>query len=141
MLDCQAERYLTCEEQDLVKGSNAFPAAYSGVNALFERLSMMQFLFDGGYSKSSKGKEFYSISINAYELSEEEPKRTDTIVYSDDDKAALLDILESAKICYATDAESIAIIEEEASYYFSGTKSLDEVLKLIKNRVETRLAE
>ena len=33
------------------------------------------------------------------------------------------------------------MIEEEASYYFSGTKNLDEVLKLIKNRVETRLAE
>ena len=141
MLDCQAERYLTCEEQYLVKGSNAFPASYSGINALFERLSMMQFLFDGGYSKSSNGKEYYGININAFELSEEEPMKTDCIAYSDDDKAALLDILENAKVCYTTDAESIAIIEEEASYYFSGAKSLDEVLKLIKNRVETRLAE
>ena len=141
MLDCQAERYSTCDEQDLVKGSNAFPATYSGINALFERISMMQFLFDGGYSKSSNGKEYYGININAFELSEGEPMKTDAIVYSDDDKAALLDILESAKVCYTTDAESIAIIEEEASYYFSGTKNLDEVLKLIKNRVETRLAE
>lgn len=141
MLDCQAERYSTCEEQDLVKGSNAFPATYSGINALFDRLSMMQFLFDGGYSKSSNGKEYYGININAFELSEEEPMKTDCIAYSDDDKAALLDILENAKVCYTTDAESISIIEEEASYYFSGTKNLDEVLKLIKNRVETRLAE
>ena len=141
MLDCQAERYSTCKEQDLVKGGNAFPATYSGINALFDRLSMMQFMFDGGYSKSSNGKEYYGININAFELSEEEPMKTDAIVYSDDDKVALLDILESAKVCYTTDAESIAIIEEEASYYFSGTKSLDEVLKLIKNRVETRLAE
>ena len=28
--------------------------------------------------------------------------KTDAIVYSDDDKAALLDILESAKVCYTT---------------------------------------
>ena len=102
---------------------------------------MMQFLFDGGYSKSSNGKEYYGININAFELSEEEPMKTNCIAYSDDDKAALLDILKNAKVCYTTDAESISIIEEEASYYFSGTKNLDEVLKLIKNRVETRLAE
>ena len=130
-----------CEEQDLVKSSNAFPATYSGINALFDRLNSVQFIYNGGYQKSSKGKEYYSISINAYEFSEEKPKDTDSIIYGDDDKAALLDILENAKVCYTTDAESISIIEEEASYYFSGTKNLDEVLKLIKNRVETRLAE
>lgn len=34
-----------------------------------------------------------------------------------------------------------SIIKEEASYYFSNTKSLDEVIKIITDRVETYLSE
>ena len=40
-----------------------------------------------------------------------------------------------------SDPESIAIILEEASYYFSGVKPLDEVVKIIADRIETKISE
>ena len=141
MLDCQADKYSDCEEKELVSGKNALPATYSGINALFDRLERVQFLINGEYYKANNGKETFSISINALPLGKDESQRADSIVYSEDDRAALLNILENASVSYTTDSESIAIICEEASYYFSGTKGLDEVLKLVKSRIEIRLAE
>ena len=140
MLDCQADKYSECEAKELVSSQNALPASYGGINALCERLKNIQFTFNGGYSQSN-GKEYFTLSINAVEIGEDGEVRSDCIAYSDDDFAALMNCLESAGGAYATDSESIAIILEEASYYFSGTKNLDEVLKLIRNRIEIRLAE
>ena len=53
----------------------------------------------------------------------------------------LYDSIENYSRVEVKDPEAKAIILEEASYYFSGVKPLDEVVKIIADRIETKISE
>lgn len=63
------------------------------------------------------------------------------IKMSQSDKDALMSLIESADSVCVSDSIALSIILEEAAYYFSGTKSLDETVKVIQNRIETKIWE
>ena len=54
---------------------------------------------------------------------------------------AFTKMLEGVKQAYIVDEDATAIIVEDANDYFIGRKSLDEVVKLIENRLTTMVNE
>ena len=63
------------------------------------------------------------------------------LVFNGDDAQYLYDSIENYSRVAVKDPEAKAIILEEASYYFSGVKPLDEVVKIIADRIETKISE
>ena len=53
----------------------------------------------------------------------------------------LYDSIENCSRVEVKDSQAKAIILEEASYYFSGVKPLDEVVKIIADRIGTKISE
>ncbi len=136
MLDCQTETFADCDAQTLVSGQLTFPCTYDAVDRLCERLSTIVFSYKSGYIDDS-----YSLVINAYDADYTADNDTLYLTYTAADLDALIGIFETADRSYASDGDIMAIIYEEAQYYFNGTKSLDEVLGLIRSRVELKLSE
>ena len=60
---------------------------------------------------------------------------------TDADADAFMKLLETADSVYINDPTVTAIILEDASVYFAGTKTLDEAVKLIEDRITTKMAE
>lgn len=60
---------------------------------------------------------------------------------TDADADAFMKLLETADSVYINDPTVTAIILEDASAYFAGTKTLDEAVKLIEDRITTKMAE
>ena len=88
--------------------------------------------------------EIQLMTINSRLISEDNPviKTSGMIVQmSSDDAKALMKLLETADRAYITDPVITAIILEDASACFAGTKTIDETVKLISDRVSTRIAE
>lgn len=136
MLDCQTETFADCDAQTLVSGQLTFPCTYDAVDRLCERLSTIVFGYKSGYIDDS-----YSLVINVYDADYTADNDTLYLTYTAADLDALVGIFETADRSYASDGDIMAIIYEEAQYYFNGTKSLDEVLGLIRSRVELKLSE
>ncbi len=63
------------------------------------------------------------------------------VFLSEKSEAFLRGLLENCTNAVSTDDASLSIIKEEASAYFSGAKSVDEIVKLIVDRVTTRINE
>ena len=63
------------------------------------------------------------------------------LIFNGDDAQYLYDSIENYSRVAVKDPEAKAIILEEASYYFSGVKPLDEVVKIIADRIETKISE
>lgn len=88
--------------------------------------------------------EIQLMTINSRLINEDNPviKTSGMIVQmSSDDAKALMKLLETADRAYITDPVITAIILEDASACFAGTKTIDEAVKLITDRVSTRIAE
>lgn len=67
-----------------------------------------------------------------------------TAIYSEftDDKfAAFRKIFSGKCILWSDDTETLNIIYEETDAYFSGSASLDDTVKMINDRVNTRINE
>jgi len=60
---------------------------------------------------------------------------------SEADRADFLRLLDTVTLVRSFDTALMDIIYEDASYYFNGTKSLEETVKIIENRVKIKLAE
>ena len=60
---------------------------------------------------------------------------------TDADADAFMKLLETADSVYINDPTVTVIILEDASAYFAGTKTLDEAVKLIEDRITTKMAE
>lgn len=136
MLDCQTETFADCDAQTLTSGQLTFPCTYYAVDTLCERLETIVFGYKSGYVDDS-----YSLAINAYDTDYTADNDTLYLTYTAADLDALIEIFETADGSYASDGDIMSIIYEEAQYYFSGTKSLDEVLGLIGSRVGLKLSE
>ncbi len=70
-----------------------------------------------------------------------EPEEQYKDYLSDSQAAELLRLVTGAKQILRADDDLLAIIIEEAEYYFNGEKSLDTVVQIIQNRAETYIAE
>ena len=136
MLDCQTETFADCDAQTLVSGQLTFPCTYDAVDTLCERLETIVFGYKSGYIDDS-----YSLAINAYDTDYTADDDTLYLTYTAADLDALIGIFETADGRYSSDGDIMAIIYEEAQYYFDGAKPLDEVLGLIGSRVGLKLNE
>ena len=84
------------------------------------------------------------MSINSRLINDDNPavKTTGMVVrMNSDDAKALMQLFETADRAYIIDPVITAIILEDASACFAGTKTIDETVKLISDRVSTRIAE
>ncbi|MBQ8510218.1 MAG: hypothetical protein IJ493_09965 [Clostridia bacterium] len=90
--------------------------------------SPRHYTLDGGYQERDlKPNKLYN-SIEFYSLSEE-------------DRNDFMGLLDNITMVRSYDSDLLAIIYEDAQYYFNGTKSLDETVKIIEKRVKTKLSE
>ena len=87
----------------------------------------IHFAEDGGYQDGDKNK-VNSVGTTLYSV-------------TDEDAEDLMMLFESITMVRSYDTELLSIIYEDAAYYFADTKSLDETVKIINNRVKTRLNE
>jgi hypothetical protein len=60
---------------------------------------------------------------------------------TEEDAAAFMQLLDGVTAVQSSDEALLDIIYEDAQYYFNGTKSLDETVRIIENRVGIKLAE
>lgn len=81
----------------------------------------------GNYAASVAGKEGEGIATYAE--------------FDDSDAELLMKLFNECKTVYGTNGSAVSIIVEEAEAYFSGAKALDEVVKLIQDRVTTQINE
>lgn len=88
------------------------------------------------YDRTDKAEEHYQIDCRSVIAS------GGTIVKMDEsDVATVNHLLENVNILRSTDTATMGIIKEEASAYFAGVQTLERTVKIITNRVQTRLSE
>ena len=89
----------------------------------------MHFAADGSYGEG--------------EFVQKQLKDVSTAFYTvtDEDTADLTELLDNITMARSFDKDLLDIIYEDASYYFNGTKSLDETVRIIENRVKIKLSE
>ncbi|MBQ8510391.1 MAG: hypothetical protein IJ493_10850 [Clostridia bacterium] len=135
--------------------SQYFPATHEALDSLIEAASYFEFNITVRLTTNPTTKaESYGIGTSTNlpreNLSEverqaiEETNRkngTKVIRMTEDDAADLRELLDSINATYIRDNDTVSIILEDASAYFAGVKTLDEVVKLIENRVSTRISE
>ncbi len=63
------------------------------------------------------------------------------IYFTAEDEAMLRNLFENCTIVSSTDDAVLSIMIEEASMYFSGARSAEKTVKIIENRVKTRINE
>ncbi len=81
------------------------------------------------------------ITRNEEELARQRLNGKYYVFLSEESEAFLRGLLENCTNAVSTDDASLSIIKEEASAYFSGAKSVDEIVKLTVDRVTTRINE
>lgn len=119
-------------------GSNSynFPSTVAGLKAYAEEQKKEYYVFsaDGnGYSTSTE-----PIDENADWVKQEGGKVSRL---TDEDIDAVLEFFNSVKSSPVYDTKVLSMINEEASYYFSGQKTADETAKIIQSRVSLYISE
>lgn len=144
----------------LTYNSNGFAPTYETADSMFRILEQMAVYFmakpvelDSGedgiktqtviYNRPSEGIiGNTNVERVAVQLEEMYAKQGAVALYfTAADEAFLRELFDSCTVAASSDDAVINIILEEASAYFAGGKSLDKVVKLIQNRVETRISE
>ena len=141
--------FIKIKENDLkdtfeISYDQYYPCTYRGMEIAFETIDKCVFEMGGNYYRSpgSSAESFSPIMAcnKEYEDMKADPTRK-FIKMSQSDKDALMSLIENADSVCVSDSIALSIILEEAAYYFSGTKSLDETVKVIQNRIETKIWE
>ena len=155
-LDRQAEKWESKADTTSYPNTEAFyfPATYDVLDAMLDLTKEFEFMFKiniRDIAGTNQEQVTYGIGTsrtpdpdNKFAVEEYEKKKLQydmSFTVTDDDVSALYELLEGIQTAYIADADAEAIILEEASTYFSGAKSLDEVIKLIQNRVSRLVSE
>ena len=125
-----------------------FPCTKKGIGEMIKVARSYRFGMSAGEIENDDGSLSLVISVNAYDLPEEESERVKKnsdlgleVYFTDEDEKALRSLLDSAgRICTGGSAV-LPIITEEASSCFAGVKSIDDVVRLIQNRVNILINE
>ncbi len=109
-------------------GSSAnFPAAKSGLDRYFETAREMKFWYNP--SGTAVASETKFDKNGSYEIE-----------FRDSDEKLIRDLIENG-VFAESDRKLVSIVSEDAATYFSGAKELSETVKIISDRVGTRLSE
>lgn len=118
---------LSDEEQANVSG---YPVKLSAFNALAEKAKEKPYWTD-----ENGNKEYYD---DTYWIADQsiivEPN-------TDEDNERVISFIKSVKTVYSYDTDLFNIIDEEVQAYFSGQKTVDEVVDIIQNRASTYISE
>lgn len=118
---------LSDEAQANVSG---YPVKLSAFNALAEKSKERPYWVD-----ENGNKEYYD---DTYWIAEQsiviEPN-------TDEDNERMINFIKSVKTVYSYDTDLFKIVDEEVQAYFSGQKTVDEVVDIIQNRVSTYISE
>lgn len=120
--------FLSDEYQNSVSGS--FPIKLSAYDKLKEDAKQKPFYLDDDGNKVEYD--------NTYYLGDQQIKIG---VNTDEDNERMMNFIQSINSCINYDQELMNIITEEAGAYFSGQKSVDEVVDIIQNRANTYISE
>lgn len=118
---------LSDEAQANVSG---YPVKLSAFNALAEKAKERPYWTD-----EEGNKEYYD---DTYWIADQsvivEPN-------TDEDNERIISFIKSVKTVYSYDTDLFNIIDEEVQAYFSGQKTVDEVVDIIQNRASTYISE
>ena len=131
---------------------NGFSCSTQTLELMFETLEHYYFYSLAAQSKTnpdvleiggSVGGRHFAEDGGYQEFDQQIISSPNTVAYTitDEDKADLMELFDSITMVRSYDTELMAIIYEDAQYYFNGTKSLDETVKIINSRVKIKLSE
>lgn len=145
MKEREAEK--VTEARDVADLMN-FPCTKKGIEGMITVARSYRFAMNAGEIENDDGSISSVISVNAYDLPEEESERVKKnsnlgleVYFTDEDEKALWSLLDSAGRIYTKGSSVLPIITEEASSCFAGVKSIDDVVGLIQNRVNILINE
>lgn len=145
MKELEAEK--VTEARDVADLMN-FPCTKKGIEGMITVARSYRFGMSAGEIENDDGSISSVISVNAYDLPEEESERVKKnsnlgleVYFTDEDEKALWSLLDSAGRIYTKGSSVLPIITEEASSCFAGVKSIDDVVGLIQNRVNILINE
>ena len=145
MKEREAEK--VTEARDVADLMN-FPCTKKGIEGMITVARSYRFGMSAGEIENDDGSISSVISVNAYDLPEEESERVKKnsnlgleVYFTDEDEKALWSLLDSAGRIYTKGSSVLPIITEEASSCFAGVKSIDDVVGLIQNRVNILINE
>ncbi|MCI8388608.1 MAG: hypothetical protein HFE63_09110 [Clostridiales bacterium] len=121
-----------------------FPCTYRGIDIVFENIGKCIIQMGGDYYRNAgDADDSFSIILSFNESTPEFRAQVgnNIVEVNESDKTALIELFENINTAYISDTIISSIIIEEASYYFSGVKNLDDTIKVITSRVEAKVFE
>jgi len=155
-LDEQTEKWKDAKSRTSFDYVSAltFPATYAAFDAMVENLSQYTHFFNfgmvegdgklleqGKYSMTSMITPAADDEAGQKQLADTKLKFALAYTVTEEDVKALYSLVEGITTAYMSDPAAMNIILEDANDYFIGRKSLDEVVKLIRNRVGILVSE
>ncbi|MBQ7983581.1 MAG: hypothetical protein IJ302_08420 [Clostridia bacterium] len=129
--DIESERYYR---------HNGFPAAYAALEAMFDTESRSYYIFEENGWSSTTYDEDEEIDL-AWMEEEAEMRGGIPGHMEEEDRQALLSMIENASLVADTDTAIIRMIMEDASAYFAGAKTLEDTVSVIQSRVSIYVSE
>ena len=127
-----------------------FPCTYDALDILFDKMSEWYVLLYTNEKKDAKTGQEIEVAVSSYigktytdaegNVNEME-KRDDYFDVTEEDIAELRELISGCHVSTGCDDAVLSIILEEASAYFSGVRNIDDTLKFITDRVNTRIHE
>ncbi|MBQ8577030.1 MAG: hypothetical protein IJ449_03550 [Clostridia bacterium] len=119
---------------------NGFSSAYAALESMFEEESRSYYIFEEyGWSATHFDPED-EIDLSNWEADAEMSGGV-CGHFEEEDKQLFLDIFNHATIVANADDTILSMIEEDASAYFSGAKTLEETVDIIQSRVSIYVSE
>lgn len=127
-----------------------FPCTYDALDCLFDKMSEWYVMLYTNEKKDAKTGQEIEVAVSVYTEKaytdaegnvEVREKRDDLIDVTEEDLAELRELISGCHVSTGCDDAVLSIILEEASAYFSGARGIDDTLKFITDRVDTRIHE
>ncbi len=127
-----------------------FPCTYDALDILFDKMSEWYVLLYTNEKKDAKTGQEIEVAVSSYigktytdaegNVNEME-KRDDYFDVTEEDIAELRELISGCHVSTGCDDAVLSIILEEASAYFSGARNIEDTVKFITDRVNTRIHE
>lgn len=119
---------------------NGFPAAYAALETMFDEESRTYYVFEENGWGATTYDEDDEIDLS---WMEEDAARNGGVPghMEEEDRQALLSIIENASLVADTNTDIISMIMEDASAYFAGAKTLEDTVSVIQSRVSIYVSE
>ena len=127
-----------------------FPCTYDALDCLFDKMSEWYVMLYTNEKKDAKTGQEIEVAVSVYTEKaytdaegnvEVREKRDDLIDVTEEDIAELRELISGCHVSTGCDDAVLSIILEEASAYFSGARNIEDTLKFITDRVNTRIHE